>query len=63
MSDYKKTKEITILVDGKKAHTRLFYCSKTKGLHTMPILASRGKRVDMDYIVENIHEQMEFICD
>jgi hypothetical protein len=56
MDDYKNVKEVTILVDGKKAHTRLFYCSKTKGLHTMPVLSSRGKQVDMGYILEVLHE-------
>jgi hypothetical protein len=52
MDDYKNVKEVTILVDGKKVHTRLFYCSKTKGLHTMPVLSSRGKQVDMGYILD-----------
>jgi hypothetical protein len=52
MDDYKNVKEVTILVDGKKVHTRLFYCSKTKGLHPMPALASKGKSVSMDYILE-----------
>jgi hypothetical protein len=56
MDDYKNVKEVTILVDGKKVHTRLFYCSKTKGLHPMPALASKGKSVSMDYILEVLHE-------
>jgi len=56
MDDYKNVKEVTILVDGKKVHTRLFYCSKSNGLHTMPVLASRGKTITMNDILDVLHK-------